>query len=134
MADVAFVDSNVLVYAVGPDLAKARRATEILDMGPLISVQVLNEFANVTRKKLKLDWSIVRDGLELITECCEILPLTHGVHLKAMEIAEATLVSVYDANIIAAAELAGCSVLYTEDLNHSQQIGSVFIRNPFAGS
>ncbi len=63
-----FVDSNVLVYTVGPDLAKAQRANEIMDLQPLVTVQVLNEFVNVTRKKLKLDWIVVRDGLEHITE------------------------------------------------------------------
>ncbi|NJM29200.1 MAG: PIN domain-containing protein [Rhizobiales bacterium] len=127
----AFVDSNVLLYTIDDDEAKALRAYEIMDEGPLISVQVLNEFTNVARKKFKLDWPDVRDGLEHIRECCEILPLNLGVHLRAIEIAEANRIGVYDACLVAAADLAGCDVLYTEDMNHGQRIGGVTLRNPF---
>ena len=134
VADRVFVDSNVLLYTVDEFEDKAQRAYEILDQNPVITVQVLNEFANVALRRYRLPWDDVRDGLEHITECCEVLPLSHGIHVKALEIAEANLIGIYDANIVAAAELSGCTVLYTEDLNHSQQIGSVFIRNPFAGS
>jgi predicted nucleic acid-binding protein len=119
------------LYTVGEDEAKAHRAYEIMDTGPLISVQVLNEFANVARKKHKLDWTEVRDGLEHVRECCEVLPLNIAVHLKALEIAEANRVGIYDACIVAAAQIAGCDTLYTEDLNHGQRIGGVTIRNPF---
>ena len=119
------------MYTVEDDEAKARRANEILDLKPMTSVQTLNEFANVALNKFKLSWEDVRDGLEHVTECCEILPVTWGVHIKALEIAENHLINIFDANIIAAAELSGCDVLYTEDLNDGQRIGRVTIRNPF---
>jgi predicted nucleic acid-binding protein len=122
----------VLLYTVENDEAKARRAYEIMDEGPLITVQVLNEFANVARKKFKMDWSDIRDGLEHIRECCEVLPLNLNVHLKAVEFAEANQIGIYDACLAAAADLAGCDTLYTEDLNDGQRIGGVTIRNPFA--
>ena len=131
MANKFFVDSNVLLYTIANDETKALRAYDIIDQGPFISVQVLNEFTNVARKKYKLNWNDVRDGLEHVKDCCEVLPLTFGVHLKAVEIAERNLINIYDANILAAAELAGCEVLYTEDMNDGQRIGRVTIRNPF---
>ena len=53
------------------------------------------------------------------------------LHGRAVEIAEQHLLGMYDALIVAAAELAGCDVLYTEDLNHGQRIGRVVVRNPF---
>ncbi len=126
-----FVDSNILLYTVANDERKALRAYELIDQRPLISVQVLNEFTSVARKKYKLSWPDVRDGLEHITDFCEVLPLTLGVHIKAIEIADKNLINIYDANIVAAAELAGCDVLYTEDLSHGQKIGRVSIVNPF---
>lgn len=131
MANRVFVDSNVLLYTVADNETKALRAYEIIDDRPLISVQVLNEFTNVAHKKYKLNWTDVRDGLEHITDCCEVLPLTLGVHVKAVEIAEKNLINIFDANIVAAAELSGCEVLYTEDLNHGQKIGRILICNPF---
>jgi predicted nucleic acid-binding protein len=134
VASRVFVDSNVLLYSVGTDETKAARSYEVMDENPLISVQVLNEFANVARKKHKLDWPEVNDALEHVRECCEVLPLVVGVHIKAVEIAEANLIGVYDACIVAAADLAGCNVLYSEDLNHGQRIGRVEIRNPFVAS
>ena len=40
-------------------------------------------------------------------------------------------ISFWDALVIAAAESAKCSILYTEDLNHGQIIRGVRIENPF---
>lgn len=131
MENSCFADSNVLLYIVGDDERKAQRALEVLALKPCISVQVLNEFANVSRKKWKLDWDKIRTGLETIQEYCAVLPLDLGVHQKALEIAEANLLGLYDSLIIAAAELSGCDVLYTEDMNHGQRIGRVTLRNPF---
>ena len=131
VADRFFIDSNIALYIVEPNGSKAERVFEILDEHPVITVQVLNEFANVARKKHKLDWIEIRDGLEHLVDCCEVLPLTQGVHVRALEIAEKNLIGIYDALIVAAAELSGCDTLYTEDLNNGQRIGRVTIVNPF---
>ena len=87
--------------------------------------------AGIVRNKLKIEWPIVEETLASATEFCDVVPLTLEGHVRAVEISKTHLVSIYDANIIAAAELAGCDTLYTEDLNHGQRIGSVTIRNPF---
>ncbi len=126
-----FVDSNVLLYIVEKHEVKAAKAIALLDQRPTISVQVLNEIVNVSRKKFKLDWQAVGTALELITDSCEVLPVNLGVHVKAVETAEANLLNIYDANLVAAAELSGCDILYSEDMNDGQRIGRVTIRNPF---
>jgi predicted nucleic acid-binding protein len=131
VATRAFLDSNVLVYAAGPTSSKADRARDLLASGPIISVQVLNEFINVTRKKLKQDWSTVLEGLEAAHDFCEIVDLTLQIHLRAVEIAKAHNIPIYDANIIAAADVSGCDVLYTEDMNVGQRFGGVAVVNPF---
>lgn len=127
----SFLDSNVLLYllASGP---KSLRARELLGQGGTISVQVLNEFVAVARRKLKLRFEDIESGLELVRAHCEVADLTLAVHERAVEFAKSTNIEIYDCNIIAAAELSGCDVLYTEDLNHGQRVGGVTIRNPFA--
>jgi predicted nucleic acid-binding protein len=126
-----FLDSNVLVYAAGPTSAKADRARALLANGPTISVQVLNEFVNVTRKKLKQDWTVVDEGLSAANDLCDIVDLTVPMQARALEIAKTHSIPIYDANIVSAAELSGCDVLYTEDMHHGQRIGRVLIQNPF---
>ncbi|MHB8886529.1 MAG: PIN domain-containing protein, partial [Methylovirgula sp.] len=58
----AFFDTNVLIYAVSDDPRRAN-ADRILREGGAISVQVLNEFTNVCRKKLRLDWPRIEEAL-----------------------------------------------------------------------
>jgi predicted nucleic acid-binding protein len=125
------IDSNILLYTIGEDITKARRAKELVEQRPTISVQTLNEYANVCRKKLKLSWPEIEFGLVLAKEFCDVVPMTLEVHAKAVETAFANRIGIYDACVVAAAELAGCDVLYTEDLNDGQRIGRVTIRNPF---
>jgi predicted nucleic acid-binding protein len=131
VASKPFLDSNILVYAVGPESPKVERARNLLADGATISVQVLNEFVNVSRKRLKQDWQTIEEGLAAAHDFCEIVPLTRATHERAVEIGRLNHVGIYDANILAAADLSGCDVLYTEDMNHGQRIGRLEIRNPF---
>ena len=104
---------------------------KLLAEGGTISVQVLNEFAETSRRKLKLDMPKILESLTMLKDKFDVVSLTVAVQARAMEIAATTNFGIYDSNIIAAAELAGCDVLYTEDLNHGQRIGNVAIVNPF---
>ena len=126
-----FIDSNVLLYTLGHDARKLGKAKDLVNQRPVISVQTLNEFANVCRKKFKLEWADTSAGLETAKSLCDVVPLTIAGHERAVEIASLNRIGIFDANIIAAAELSGCNVLYTEDLNHGQKIGRVSIVNPF---
>lgn len=126
-----FLDSNILVYALSPNLEKRAKASAAISRRPTISVQVLNEFVNVVRKKLKLEVSEIVELLAPIRFNCEVVSLTEATHDLAVKISRDHKIKIYDANIIAAADLAGCDILYTEDLNHGQKIGRVEIRNPF---
>jgi predicted nucleic acid-binding protein len=124
-------DTNVLLYLALPHNPKSDRAREIVEEGGIISVQVLNEFIAVAVKKLKLELSSALMALDPIKDAFTVVPITVETHELAMDIAARTNFRVYDCNIIAAAELSGCDVLYTEDLNHGQKVGRVEIRNPF---
>lgn len=129
-----FVDTNVLLYLLSADAAKADRVEETLAAGATISVQVLNEFAAVALRKLGMTVAEVREALEPIMAICEVLPITVETHQRGLQIAERYRFSIYDALIIAAALDAGCATLYTEDLQDGQVIDDALtIRNPFQG-
>ncbi len=132
MADRYFLDSNILLYAVRPDSPKANRALALVTSGHVvISAQVLNEFVNVSSKKYKMPPAAIADALEPLKHVCEVVSVTAETHRLALETFGATNFGIYDSCIIAAAELSGCDVLYTEDMNHGQRIGRVQLRNPF---
>jgi predicted nucleic acid-binding protein len=94
-------------------------------------VQVLNEFAAVARRKLKMSWEEITDALLAIRALCEPpIPLSITAHDAALEIAAHYGYHIYDALILAAALEAGCDTLYTEDMQNVQIIGPLTIRNP----
>jgi predicted nucleic acid-binding protein len=56
-------------------------------------VQVLNEAASVCLRKLKLPWSEVRELLDAVKACCEVVPLTLPIHERALPSSTVTLAS-----------------------------------------
>ena len=129
----AFLDTNVVLYLLSADEGKANTAEALLAQGGLVSVQVLNEAASVCLRKLKLPWPEVRELLDAVKACCEVLPLTLPVHERALHLAERYRLSLYDALICAAAQNASAEVLYTEDLQDGLALDGLTVRNPFNG-
>lgn len=129
----AFVDTKVLLYPLSADTDKADRAETIVLTGGLMSVQVLNEMANVMRRKLAMPWVEINEVLSLIRSICATEPLTLETHDRGRLVSECYGLSVYDAMIVAAALLAGCATLYSEDMQDGQVIDhQLRICNPFA--
>lgn len=128
----AFFDTNILIYYVSFEERKAGRSAELLAQGGVVSVQVLNEFVNVARRKRNMSWPSIRSSLDTIHSACETVPLTLETHERGVALAQRHNFSLYDAMIVAAAQLAGCSVLYTEDLHNGQSVDGVRIVDPFA--
>lgn len=126
-----FFDTNIFVYLISADPVKAEKAEAILASGGIISVQVLNEFVSVASRKQRLSLPEIREVLGTIRSLCEVEPLSLQTHDCAMDLVERYGFSFYDALIIAAAQLAGCTTLYTEDLQHGQKISELTICNPF---
>lgn len=130
-ADV-FFDTNVLLYLVSADAQKADTAESALAAGGHVSVQVLNEFASVARRKAGLRWSEIAEVLGLIRRVCTVHPLTVDDHDAALGLAERYRLPLYDALIVASAIGAGCRTLLSEDLQRGQRFaGAVTVRNPF---
>lgn len=128
-----FLDTNVLVYAFSTD-PRAEIAEALLAKGCTVSVQGLNEFANVARRKLGMSWHEVGDALSVIRALCpRIVPIDVATHDLAISLATRHSFSIFDAMMLASACNAGCDTIWTEDMQDGQLIeGRLQIRNPFA--
>jgi predicted nucleic acid-binding protein len=127
----AFFDTNILVYTTTSE-AKKQPATACLDRGGIASLQVLNEFVHVARRKLRYDWPQIERALRLFrTLLHDVVPLTLDTHANAVILARDHSVAFYDALIIASAIEAGCDTLFSEDMQNGRRFGSLVVANPF---
>ena len=128
----AFFDTNVVLYLLSADAAKADRTEELLARGGTISVQVLNELVAVAHRKLRMPWQAVTDVTAVLRSVCAVVPLTLETHDRGVAIAGETGLSFGDSMIVASALGAGSSLLYSEDMQDGRVIdGRLTIRNPF---
>jgi len=133
-----FIDTNVLIYWVD-DSARADRVEQLLAQQSVISVQVLNEFANVLRKKRAMPVADIQTLSNTLIEVCEVHDVRVRTHQMALALMNRYNFSLYDANIVAAAGLSGCAVLYSEDMQDGLNIklpefakgSTLTLRNPF---
>ena len=127
-----FIDSNVILYLAGSDASKAGKAETLLRNGAVISVQVLNEVANVLHRKFGFAHDEIAEFLEMVKLLVEVRPLDLATHETGMSIAARFRLSIYDAMIVAAAMRAGCAKLYSEDMQDGFSVdGKLTIVNPF---
>jgi predicted nucleic acid-binding protein len=132
MSGRSFFDTTILIYCISSQQPRAGMAEELLADGGWISVQVLNEFAAVARRKLGMSWEETNEALLAIRALCETpTPLSIETHQAALEIAARYGYQIYDALILAAALESNCNILYTEDMQNGQIIGPLTLRNPF---
>ena len=128
----SFFDTNVLLYIASGDSAKAERAEKLIGMGGTISVQVLNETANVARRKMSMSWAETYAFLSMMRGLLSVQPLTVDIHETGLVLAERYGVSVYDAMIAASALYADCDTLWSEDMQDGAVLdGRLCISNPF---
>ena len=131
-----FIDSNVIVYANdGRDPKRQGMALKLVsdcmrDGTGVISIQVLQEYANVALGKLSQAADVVLRQLHLL-EAMDIVEPTPQTMRRAVEIRQTYGISFWDASIVAAAESASCDVIMTEDLNAGQFYAGIPVKNPF---
>ena len=134
-----FLDANILVYA--RDRAEAIKGSiaqqlsnELMNAGRVIvSVQVLSEFFSAATKKCRpclTAQEAARDVLNLM-ELCNVVSLTPEVLELAVELVQTHQLTIWDAQIVAAASLAGAGILLTEDIQSRPVIRGVRYVNPF---
>ncbi len=128
-----FFDTNLLIYAQ-QEGAKGDAARHVVAEGGVISVQVVNEFVAVSRRKLGRSWAEIEDAIrDVLAVTAPPLPVTLSISEAARSLSAAHDLSFYDALIVAAALEAGCATLLTEDMQAGRRYGGLTIENPFAG-
>lgn len=136
---VAFVDTNVLVYAYDADAGRKRDiARDLLarlwrTREGRLSTQVLQEFyVTVTRKLPQpLDHVTARSVIDTY-RVWPVQSIDVGAILAASQVEDRWQVSFWDALIVTAAKQAGATRLFSEDLQASHVVDGVVIENPFA--
>ena len=126
-----FIDSNVILYLLSHDAAKADKAESILQAGGVISVQVLNEVVSVCQRKLKMPWNEIDAVLQAVKASVQVVPLTEATHKLAVQLCKRYQLSFYDAHICAAALIAGSTVLLSEDMQDGMVVDNLVVKNPF---
>jgi predicted nucleic acid-binding protein len=127
-----FLDSNVLIYAFTDDL-QAAAAQALLEAGCAISVQGLNEFTNVARRKLGKSWAEINAHLVAVRILCSpVVAIDLDTHEAALHLAERYGFAFFDALMVAAALQAGSGTLWSEDMQDGLLVeGRLRIANPF---
>jgi predicted nucleic acid-binding protein len=129
-----FLDTNVVIYLASSDSRKADRAEALIAEGGAVSVQVLNELANVARRKMRISWAETRLLLSTIRDLLTVYPVNIETHEIGLALSERYGLSIYDAMIAASAIQAKCTVLWSEDMQHGMVLdGGLRIVNPFRG-
>jgi predicted nucleic acid-binding protein len=129
---VVTLDTNIAVYAL-TRTDKRLRAREVLRSVGFLSVQVLNEYANVAKRKLGRDWEMISGDLASLRNAAgRIKPISDESNHEAERVAARYNVAFYDAVMIAVALANGATTLYSEDMQHGMIIdGKLTITNPF---
>lgn len=132
MSVLEFADTNIIVYAVGKDSPQQTIARRIIADGVTVSTQVVNETVNVLARKQNVSLSIAHEVAESLLDLCEVTAVDTDTIRKAIDLAKRYALSHWDSLIVASALLAGCDILYSEDMQHGQVFdGRLKVVNPF---
>ena len=132
MKDKVFIDTNILLYLLSNDKAKKIVSKEILKSNHNISTQVLNEFSNISLKKFNLSGFDTIEAIKKISEKTTVFIFNEETIIDAINLKEKYKLQYYDSLILATALENGCTVLYSEDMQHDQIIeNQLKIINPF---
>ena len=132
MPGKAFIDSNVVIYAIGQASTKAHLAAPLFVGKPTISTQVISETANVASRRLGLSVADIRKLIVSLEAMCTVELITLPTVYVALDIRQRYGFSWYDSLIVAAALEANCELLYSEDMQHGQVIeGRLRVIDPF---
>jgi predicted nucleic acid-binding protein len=128
----SFFDTNVLIYLASGDPVKADKAESMVGGGGAISVQVLNELANVARRKMRMSWPDTHAFLSLLRGLLTVHSVEVETHETGLALAERYDLPIYDAMIAASALHADCDTLWSEDMQHGLALDRrLRIVNPF---
>jgi predicted nucleic acid-binding protein len=134
-----FLDTNVFIYSLDRSApSKCSQALKLIreavdSHDGIISYQVVQEFLSVALRRSEQPMKIA-DAEQYLFSVLHPLLRVHSsptLFAEALRVCERNKLSWYDSLIVAAAIQAKCDILYTEDLHHGQQFGSLKVINPF---
>jgi predicted nucleic acid-binding protein len=132
MQDRCFLDTNVLLYLLSKDIEKKSIAKKLLKENHCISIQVLNEFSNVSLRRFKLSVDETKEIIERISQSCTVYPYNKETILSALDLKERYRYQFYDSLILATALENDCTIVYSEDMQHNHVLEDrLTIVNPF---
>jgi predicted nucleic acid-binding protein len=139
MSGKFFLDTNVFVYSLDATApTKARRAAKLIRDGletrsGIVSYQVVQEFFSVafTRFARPMSPFAAEEYLSTVFRPLLAVHSSPALFVSALQLHQQHRLSWYDSLIVAAAQEAGCELLYSEDLQHGQKFHHVRIENPF---
>lgn len=127
-----FVDSNILIYLTDNDQRKKQVVQEIVLEKPFINSQVAVEVANVYKRKFRFTKFELLNLWQDMLNDYKIAPTNHRSIQKAIQLVERYDFQLFDALIVADALRAGCTILYSEDMQHNMLVeNKLTIINPF---
>jgi predicted nucleic acid-binding protein len=126
-----FIDTNVLVYLIGGDDARADRAEAVLRARGTISVQVLNELAHAARRKAGLSLQEVHELLALVRGFVDVTPVTIATHELGLALCARYGFALFDSMLVAAAIEAGCETMWTDMQHGLVVLQTLRLSNPF---
>jgi len=132
MTAKSFVDTNVVLYTIGQDKRKTEIARNLIKTEIVVSTQVINECVNVCLRKFGFTKDKSYAFADTIMCRTDVIPVDEATVRKSADIAIKNQISNWDALIIAAALLADCDILYSEDMQHGQIFDNrLAVVNPF---
>jgi predicted nucleic acid-binding protein len=137
MTAASFVDTNVLVYADDAhagdkrDVARALLTRIFADRSAVVSVQVLQEYFSAATRRLGLPAEAARSRVLALGRLDVVALVTDDV-LAAIDLHRLHSLSIWDALIVRAALISGCTILYSEDLQSGRRFEKLRVVNPFA--
>jgi predicted nucleic acid-binding protein len=128
----AFADTNVIVYAQSDDGRKTATAIKLLETGPVISTQVVNETVAVLTRKYRFSLADAHQVAISLLVACEVVPVAAETIREAIRLTSRYSLSHWDSLIASAALLAGCDTLHSEDMQDGLVIeDKLKVVNPF---
>jgi len=127
------LDTNILVYCHSNDEPeKQEMAMKFFELNPIISTQVLSEYINVVKRKLKMPKLDIMDVCLQNIELCILQPITFTTLKNARNLLVRYDFQLFDSIVVAAALEANCHILYSEDLHHGLVVENrMTLINPF---
>ena len=132
------LDTNVLIYSVDDAYPEKRDAARLLvdsvfRKGHPLALQVCGEFYRVATGKLKMPLALARGHVLVFLNAAALFAASREAVQAAIDLTAAGRLSFWDANLVCAADLAGCTHLLSEDMGDGARFGGIEVVNPFSG-